>query len=248
MNNFDLDELSGVLVKTTCVDFPSTLASSFFFKGCNLFCPYCYNKNLVLNSENDLCSLNDLFIHLEKRKGIIQGLVISGGEPFLQFEKLKIIIKKAKNLGYKIKIDTNGTFPELLEELLSDEDLKPDFIAMDIKTTPEKYAKIICNKNSKNYNNIDLFEKTLKKSSDLLLNLSPKNREWRTVLVPSLVSKDEIKIMSQFLPKDASWKFAQFLPKNCLNEDFNKIVPYTDNEINEIINFAKKFIKKSEFR
>ena len=87
MIELSLNEPAGVLVKTTCVDFPGRVAGSFFLKGCNLRCPYCYNTELVLGVKNEetssLNTIQELFSHLEKRQGILSGLVISGGEPLL---------------------------------------------------------------------------------------------------------------------------------------------------------------------
>ena len=147
MPNLSFNEPAGVLVKTTLVDFPGRVAGSFFLKGCNLRCPYCYNTELITGNAGD-DTINELFAHLEKRQGILTGIVISGGEPLLN-PYTKEIILKAKELEYKVKLDTNGTLPEKLAELLEDEKLRPDFVAMDIKTSPERYASEICPNNSK---------------------------------------------------------------------------------------------------
>lgn len=132
----------GILVKTTLIDFPGLVASTIFLPGCNLRCPYCYNAELAkgIVPEKNAVSLNELYEHLKKRKNVISGLVISGGEALLN-PHLKEIILTAKAFGYKIKLDTNGTLPKKLEEIISSNDTKPDFIAMDIKTSPLKYEE-----------------------------------------------------------------------------------------------------------
>ena len=126
MPNLSFNEPAGVLVKTTLVDFPGRVAGSFFLKGCNLRCPYCYNTGLLLGENqsdtsktaaDEYSTVNELFSHLKKRQGILSGLVISGGEPLLN-PYTKEIILKAKELEYKVKLDTNGTLPEKLAELL----------------------------------------------------------------------------------------------------------------------------------
>ena len=117
MSTLPLNEPAGVLVKTTCVDYPGILAGSFFLKGCNLRCPYCYNTGLVLGKDDGTQPLNtvqELFDHLEKRQGILKGLTISGGEPLLN-PFTPLIIRKAKELGYLVKLDTNGTLPDELK-------------------------------------------------------------------------------------------------------------------------------------
>ncbi len=239
-----LERPAGVLIKTTCVDYPGRVAGSFFLKGCNLTCPYCYNINLVKDSGSDeeLNTVSELFAHLEKRQGILSGLVISGGEPLLS-PYTPLIIKKAKELGYKVKIDTNGTLPEKLEELMNDDILAPDFVAMDIKTSPYKYSSLMCN-----FGNEEFFTEKLAKSAALISKMESSQREWRTVLVPGLVEKADIKNMAAILPEDASWQFAQFRNGNCLNPAYNDLTPYTDSEITSLIEYAKSFISGAELR
>lgn len=249
MAELPLNVPAGVLVKTTLVDFPGIVAGSFFLKGCNLRCPYCYNIGLVMNNEpaENLDTVEDLISHLEKRQGILSGLVISGGEPLLN-PYTPLIIKKAKELGYLIKLDTNGLMPDKLQTFIEDETLRPDFIAMDLKTTPAKYAEKMCTKEFIYYGQKEYFETTLKRSAELISKFPADKREWRTVLVPGLVSKEDIPEMAAFLPSDASWQFAQFMNKNCLDKSYNDIAPYIDSEIQEIINTAKSYIENSQLR
>ena len=243
----DLDKKAGVLVKTTLVDFPGHVASAFFLKGCNLRCPYCYNTGLVLNNDNDdnLASLNELFEHLEKRRTVMNGLAISGGEPFINAATPEII-KFAKSLGYEIKIDTNGLMPDRLEALINNPETKPDFIAMDIKTSPERYCTELLSRPipSEKENMI----KALKKSISLISSYPAENREFRTVLVPPLVKKEDIIAIANELPKDASWQFAQFRNENCIKPEYNEILPYTDKQINELIDVAKTLIPAAVLR
>ncbi len=250
MNTLPLNEPAGVLVKTTCVDYPGILAGSFFLKGCNLRCPYCYNTGLVLGKDDGTQPLNtvqELFDHLEKRQGILKGLTISGGEPLLN-PYTPLIIRKAKELGYLVKLDTNGTLPDELEAFITNPELRPDFIAMDIKTTPSRYAEVICPAFSKYHGKAEHFEHVLKRSATLVASYPPENREWRTVLVPPLVQKSDIEAMSKILPKDASWQFAQFMNQNCIDPSYNEIYPYTDQEAQELIQYAQTFITNSALR
>ena len=250
MNELSLNEPAGVLVKTTCVDYPGILAGSFFLKGCNLRCPYCYNTGLVLGKDDGTQPLNtaqELFDHLEKRQGILKGLTVSGGEPLLN-PYTPLIIRKAKELGYLVKLDTNGTLPDELEAFINDPVLHPDFIAMDIKTSPERYAEVICPAFSKYHNNTEHFINVLTRSAMLVAAYPADQREWRTVLVPPLVTKEDIKSMAAILPQDASWQFAQFMNQNCIDPSYNEIYPYSDSEATEIIEYAKTFIPTSELR
>jgi|WetSurMetagenome_2_1015567.scaffolds.fasta_scaffold118341_2 pyruvate formate lyase activating enzyme len=245
----DFNIPAGALIKTTLVDFPGRVAASFFLKGCNLRCPYCYNTGLIVGGkgqdDESLSSVNDLFSHLEHRKNVLSGLVISGGEPLIN-PLTPFIIKKARALGYKIKIDTNGTLPDKLESLFSNPDLKPDFIAMDIKTNPVRYASDMCETSSslKKINIVSLLER----SSQLISSFPADSREWRTVLVPPLVKKADITAMASLLPADASWLFAQFRNDNCLDPSYNKIPPYLDRDIAELVKYAKTLIPGAELR
>ena len=255
MSELDLNKPAGVLVKTTCVDFPGRVAGSFFLKGCNIRCPYCYNIGLVLTDSEmpegietePLNTVAELFAHLEKRQGILSGLVISGGEPLIN-PYTPVIIKKARELGYKIKIDTNGTLPDKLRALIENPDLRPDFIAMDIKTSPARYATLICGDKSPFFGKTDYFEKVLRESAELVASYPADCREWRTVLVPGLVTKDDLTEIAKLLPKDASWQFAQFLNQNCLDPSYNDIYPYNDQKVVGLIDYAKTLIEGANLR
>ena len=248
MATLPLDEPAGILVKTTCVDYPGIVAGSFFLRGCNLRCPYCYNTGLVLaNQKEGLNTVQDLFNLMEKRQGILKGIVVSGGEPLLN-PYTPLIIKEAKRYGYKVKLDTNGTLPDELEAFLQNPELKPDFIAMDIKTSPNKYGQLLCPAFSKFKDMTEHWEQLIKRSAKLVSQLDADKREWRTVLVPGLVSKEDIKNMADFLPEDASWQFAQFLNQNCLDAKYNEIYPYTDTEAAALIDYAKSLRQGAALR
>lgn len=238
---------AGVLIKTTLVDFPGHVASTFFLKGCNLRCPYCYNTQLVKASpqnDSEFVSSIEVLEHLFKRKKVIEGFVISGGEPLLN-PLTPILIKKAKELGYKIKIDTNGTLPLILESLIQDESTRPDFIALDIKTSLEKYKSLIpVTENFQNSSIKDLIEKSIQ----IICAQGSSNYEIRTVLVPTLIQKEDIESIASIIPKDASWQFASFRNENCLNPAYNSLTPYTDAQSNELIEYAKSFIPNANLR
>lgn len=128
------------LQKTTLVDYPGHVATTLFTGGCNFRCPYCHNGDLVIGL-NDIepYALEDIFSHLQKRKGVLDGVVISGGEPTLQTD-LPDFIRQIKELGYLVKLDTNGTNPAMLRSLV--EEGLVDYVAMDIKHSRAKYASI----------------------------------------------------------------------------------------------------------
>ena len=128
------------LQKTTLVDYPGHVATTLFTGGCNFRCPYCHNGDLVIGLDDiEPYALEDIFSHLQKRKGVLDGVVISGGEPTLQTD-LPDFIRQIKELGYLVKLDTNGTNPAMLRSLV--EEGLVDYVAMDIKHSRAKYASI----------------------------------------------------------------------------------------------------------
>ena len=127
--------------KTSMVDFPGLLCATLFTPGCNLRCPFCHNSSLVLGDGVDSqIDEEDLLYFLESRKGRLDGVCITGGEPLLQKNVLPFI-EKVRALGYKVKLDTNGFFPAPLSELLDAQVL--DYVAMDIKNSPAAYARTV---------------------------------------------------------------------------------------------------------
>lgn len=257
-----LDTPAGSLIKTTLVDFPGRVASTIFLEGCNLRCPYCYNTSLVLGTqkssdspskENNFnrdykCStLREAIEHLEKRRNVLTGLVISGGEPLLN-PRTPVLIKEAKKIGYKIKLDTNGTLPDRLQSFIEDDELKPDYIAMDIKTSPSRSYLLASEPAKKDADVKDELEHSIERSVKIISQFPKDCREWRTVLVPPLVKEEDIKEIAAVLPKDAKWYFAQFRNENCIDPSYNKIDPYLDRDLKRLVEYAKSLIEGAEFR
>ena len=132
----------GGLQKLTLLDFPEHVACTVFTLGCNFRCPYCHNSSLVLPGkvhEEGTVEEEEFFKFLEKRKGLLDGVAITGGEPLIHAD-IKEFIKKIRAMGYLVKLDTNGSFPDRLKEIL-DEGLA-DYVAMDIKNYLEGYDRV----------------------------------------------------------------------------------------------------------
>ena len=124
----------GGLQKLTLLDFPGQVACTVFLQGCNFRCPFCHNPSLVLGTE--AITRESVLAFLKQRQGLLDGVAITGGEPLLS-AGLEDLLREIRSLGYKIKLDTNGSFPRKLEQLITDG--LADYVAMDIKNTPEKY-------------------------------------------------------------------------------------------------------------
>ncbi|GAQ24154.1 anaerobic ribonucleoside-triphosphate reductase activating protein [Tepidanaerobacter syntrophicus] len=173
--------LIGGLHKCSTVDYPGLLSTVIFTSGCNMNCIYCHNWQLISNGSDLLCE-EEIIQFLEKRRGLIDGVVLSGGEPTLQ-EDLLYFARKIKDLGFKLKLDTNGTRPEVLEPLIKNNLL--DFIAMDIKASPQKYP-MIC----KSSVSINAISKSIQ-----LIERSGIDYEFRTTTWPGLFKDDYINIL-----------------------------------------------------
>ena len=170
----------------TVLDFPGKIACILFTYGCNLKCPFCHNASLVIDDIEEF-SEDEIFKYLEKRKGILDGVCVSGGEPFLQPDIMDFL-KKLKNTGLAVKIDTNGTFPEKLREAV--ENGLVDYVAMDIKNSKEKYPLITGIEGLK----LD----KIQQSVDFLLN-SNIDYEFRTTVVSEYHTEDDMLKIGQWI-------------------------------------------------
>lgn len=174
--------------KTTLLDYPGHLAATVFFGGCNFLCPFCHNASLVLSPDSLPAIPEDEILNtLKKRKGILEGVCITGGEPTLEVG-LPDFIKKIKDLGLLVKLDTNGSNPGILKELLSQGLL--DYVAMDIKSSPDKYPAAI-GKDSFPLKNI---------SESIRLLLTDKiDYEFRTTVVKELHTSSDLVLIGEWI-------------------------------------------------
>ncbi|MFA5905233.1 MAG: anaerobic ribonucleoside-triphosphate reductase activating protein [Desulfobacula sp.] len=179
----------GGFQKNSLIDFPKTIACIIFTQGCNFCCPYCHNPDLVAGSTHGAGNLLDedgIFEFLEKRKKFLEGVVITGGEPTLQ-DDLPVFCRKIKDMGYKLKLDSNGSRPKILERLF-DESLV-DFISMDIKTRLKDYLTVVPGK-------FDV--SNIRDSIRLLMEKAPAY-EFRTTCVRPFISREIIKDIGEMV-------------------------------------------------
>lgn len=206
--------------KLTLLNYPDKVACTIFTSGCNLRCPFCHNSGLVTNNYNEI-SFDSIYEYLKKRIGILDGVCITGGEPLIHAD-IKDYIKKIKNLGYLVKIDTNGCNPKLLKELI---DLKlVDYIAMDIKNIYSKYD--ITSGVKVNIDNI-------KKSISIIEN-SGIDYEFRTTIVKEFHSTQDIKEILSYISSNSNYYIQNF--KNS-NDVFNRnLSSFSEKELVEMKN------------
>ncbi|TGE38961.1 anaerobic ribonucleoside-triphosphate reductase activating protein [Desulfosporosinus fructosivorans] len=196
----------GGFVKTSFVDYPGKIASVVFTQGCNCRCGYCHNVGLLeIKKTFNNIRPEKIFEFLAKRKGMIDAIVISGGEPTLQ-EHLHIFIKELKEMSFLVKLDTNGTNPEKLRALIDDQLL--DFIAMDLKAPLSKYEQVT------EIRGLEL--STIRESVEVIKS-SGLAHEFRTTLCPELEADDIPSIMLDF--EIAS----NYVVQNCKSTDLKKV-------------------------
>ena len=183
------------LQKTTLIDYPGKIACTIFLFGCNFRCGYCHNPELVTTPEDFSYSEDEILDFLERRKKYLDGICITGGEPLMNIDLE--FLKKIKSMGYKIKLDTNGSFPNKLRKLI--EEKLVDYIAMDIKASRENYEKVV---NSK-----VLIEK-IEESIKIISNFQ--EHEFRTTIVEKFHDTEEIKKIILWLNEISEGKVLKY--------------------------------------
>ncbi len=203
------------LQQTTLLDYPGEeMASTLFIGGCNFNCGYCHNPSLMKPPKRWVL-IGDILNKLNSRKKWINSIVISGGEPLLYRETINLIEKLVEE-GYKIKIDTNGGFPEQLEYLLTNKLI--DYVAMDLKTIYSRYYELASP-------GIDI---NIKTTISLLNKQSSTKFEYRTTLCPIFISKGELKEMATYINQNkVKWYWQQFINDRVSNPVFKKVEAYS---------------------
>jgi len=214
----------GGFQKVSLVDYPGIIASTIFTSGCNFRCGYCHNPDLVLGKVKSL-DREEIFRYLkEAKEKKIDGVCICGGEPTIH-KDLPQFIEEIKKLGLKVKLDTNGSNPDVLKKC------QVDYIAMDVKTSLNEYHKICWIKG--------MGEK-IKESIDYLINQNKIDYEFRTTLVPELVGSDELMEISKLLKNAKRWFLQNYSSKKTLDPHFEEIKPYSLETINKLMENLKK--------
>ena len=201
------------LEKLSLVDYDGYIASTVFTGSCNFKCGFCHNSPLVIDFKNlPVIPEEEIFAYLKKRAGIIEGVCVSGGEPTLQ-KDLPFFIEKIKALGYKVKLDTNGTNPEIVKTL--NENGLVDYFAMDIKNDREHYASII---GFKEYDT-----KKVEKSVEYFLS-GKADYEFRTTLIKEYHKEENIRLISEWIKGAKKYFLQKFkASESCITLGLNEV-------------------------
>ena len=235
-------EIKG-FVNLSLVDWDGKLSSVIFLPNCNFRCPFCYNSTLVLHPEREeTIPFERVEDYLKKQRGWIDGVCITGGEPMLH-KDLPDFCSKLKKMGFLVKIDTNGSNPTMMKELMDRELI--DYIAVDIKAplTVKKYSK------ATGINAEKLLGKA-KETVRILLG-SKIDYEFRTTVVPTLHEEDDIKEICDGVKGCKKYVLQNFdvsLGKTTIDPDFSKLKPFTDEEMKKFLTIAQEILPNVKLR
>lgn len=221
------------LQKTTLLDYPGYVASTIFLSNCNFRCPFCYNMNLVLNAPS-LIEEKEIFSFLESRKGILDGVCITGGEPTVSIGLIPFI-QKIKSLGYLVKLDTNGYLPNVLDDLLHMHLL--DYIAMDIKASPSDY----CRASGLPSVNISF----LMNSIQMIINAGIPH-EFRTTVIKEFHNLASMKDIGTLISGADAYYLQSFIDSNQVTD--HSLHACTKEELLAFVDIVSPYVKKVELR
>jgi len=219
------------LLKTSLIDYPNKISSVLYTPGCNLRCPFCHNWRIVLDPKPPFLQEIEALKILESRKKYIDAVVITGGEPTMH-DDLPNFIMKLKKKGFQVKLDTNGFYPEVLQACLP----FVDYVALDIKTTTEKYFALGAK------TTIGLLY------SINMLKMGKIPYEFRTTIVPKLITAEDVPQIGELLAGGNNLVLQQYNSEDTLDKAYEKIEPYSAEEIKKIAKTLEKFIKKISLR
>lgn len=216
----------GGLQGMSLIDYPKELSAIIFTAGCNFRCSYCHNPELV-SGNTDVIKPDIIFDFLKSRIGKLSAITITGGEPTLHSD-LPVFIKEIKNMGYKVKLDTNGTNPDMLKQIINDKII--DYVAMDVKAPADKYKTVV---------GVDVNITNITRSINIIKE-SGIDYEFRTTIVKSQLTKDDIFAIAEMIKGARLYYLQRFRPSKTLNPSFMNEKTYTSKELKETAKIIRK--------
>jgi pyruvate formate lyase activating enzyme len=212
------------LQKISMIDYPNKIASVLFTPGCNLRCGFCHNWRIAVNPQPPFLQEATALELLDARKRYVDAVVITGGEPCMHKE-LPRFLAKLKERGFLVKLDTNGCFPEVLEECLA----HVDYVAMDLKTSPEKYQRLGAPDTVGLMRTVEI------------LKTGKVPYEFRTTLVPDLVTPQDVTCIGEMAKGAHTIALQQFVPDDTLDKSFKALRPYAPEVIRGFAETMRKY-------
>ncbi|HCU22006.1 MAG TPA: anaerobic ribonucleoside-triphosphate reductase activating protein [Candidatus Atribacteria bacterium] len=226
----------GRLQKFSLIDYPGKTCAIIFTRDCNFRCRYCHNPELVIPEKYaPKIPLPEVYNFLESRRGKLDAVSITGGEP-TQHTDLIEMLEMIKNMGFLVKLDSNGSRPEVLENIISKKSV--DYLAMDVKAPLEDYSKIM---------GWSVPAEKLKRSIELIKN-SDIDHEFRTTVVKRLTSKDDLREIAQAVKGAQNYFLQKFTPTKLIDPDLIKDISYSDDELKELAQEFRVYVKHCNIR
>ena len=230
------------LQKLTLLDYPGKIACTVFLGGCNFRCPFCHNGSLVLPERmGESISVEEFLAFLDSRRGRLQGVCVSGGEPTLHAD-LPEFLAEIKARGFSVKLDTNGTNPEMLLGLINDGLV--DYVAMDIKNSPEKYALTAGINAECRMKNAELIDR-VRESASLLMQRRV-DFEFRTTLMFELHTAEDMRAIGEWLSGEERFFLQTYRDEGDLI--VGGFTPFTAQETKELLEVLREYIPNAEIR
>lgn len=220
--------------KMTLLDFPGCVSCTIFLGGCDFRCPFCHNFELIDGTMKPTMDEDELITFLESRKGLLEGVAITGGEP-LMHKDLPLLIKRIHDTGYRVKLDTNGYHPKLLKEII-DSGLV-EYVAMDIKNSPEKYA-LTCGVDKVDLDKIYESINTLKTGQI--------EYEFRTTVVDELHSEEDFYKIGEMIKGAKRYFLQRFTDRDSV--PYGNLTPPSFEKMHKFADISRKFVPKTELR
>jgi pyruvate formate lyase activating enzyme len=218
------------LIKHSLIDYPGKIAAVVFMQGCNFRCGFCHNPDLLDLTQPAVIPQDVVMDFLNKRKGIIEGVVLTGGEPTIQKDLVEFA-KEIKKMGYDIKLDTNGSDPAILEMMIQEKQV--DYVAMDIKGSLEKYKEICAYLNTK----------VIQESINILLKDNI-DYEFRTTLLPYFHSEEDIVQISKLIQGARLYTLQGFRSDITFDKSLNKERSFSHEELDRFASILRPSVKR----
>ncbi|MFP4198333.1 MAG: anaerobic ribonucleoside-triphosphate reductase activating protein [Halanaerobium sp.] len=226
------------LQKTSVIDFPDQISAVVFTQGCNFYCPYCHNSQLIpmkIPAEQELMPEEYFFKFLKQRQNLLDGVTITGGEPLLQQDLKEFMLKIKNDYELLLKLDTNAADSKKLKELIKAELI--DYLAVDIKFSWANYQQLAP----------EGLVSGIKKAAEMIIN-SNLNYEFRTTVVPGLHDRKEIEKIAQQIEGAEKYYIQNFRPVNTLDPELRKQRSFAASELEELKAAAEKYLENVQIR
>ena len=214
----------GAFIESSLIEWSGKIAAAIALQGCNFRCPFCHSAPLVPAKGTEAIPFDDIVEHLERRRGWVDGVVVSGGEPLLHAE-VRELLERIKEMGLLVKLDTNGSFPDRLAEML--EAGLVDYMAIDVKAPldAERYSRSA---------GVKIRIEDIRRSIETAI-ASPVGCEFRTTLCPAVLSEEDVVAIAAELAGADSWFLQQFRPLGCLDPEFLDVEPWSDQRVRALV-------------